>query len=146
MKAAVRILVTATTLAALTMLSLAATATATVHQRDERTQHPTTIEPTTVPHPGHGAQVDPDDATPVDQQPQATDAESLHRRGEIASINQPGPTPATASQPPTDRAATPPAGGGRQLTPVLAVTLLGLLLTLAGAIWLQLRHRPREAV
>ena len=64
MKAAVRILVTATTLAALTMLSLAATATATVPQRDERTQHPTTIEPTTVPHPGHGAQVDREDATP----------------------------------------------------------------------------------
>jgi hypothetical protein len=145
MKAAARILVTATTLAALSTLGLAATAS--VPPADERPQHPTiTVEPATVPHPGHGAQVDRDDAAPVDQQPQATDAESLYRRGEIASINQPGPTPATASQLPTDRAATPPAGGGRQLAPVLAVTLLGLLLALAGAIWLQLRQRPREAV
>jgi len=118
MKASARIIVTATTLAALTMLGLAATATASVPQRDEGPQHPTTtVEHATVAPTGHGAQVDREDDAP-----------------------------ATASQLPTDGAATAPAGGGRQLAPALAVTLLSLLLALAGATWLRLRHRPREAI
>jgi hypothetical protein len=116
MKTAVRILVTATTLAALTMLSLAATATATVPQRDERTQHPTTIEPTTVPHPGHGVQVDREDATP-----------------------------AAGSQPPTDRTSDAVYPFAPSI-PTLAAILLGLLLALARATWLRRRHRPPAAV
>jgi hypothetical protein len=52
MKAAARILVTATALAALSTLGLAATATAGVPPADERSQHPTTtVGPATVPTP-----------------------------------------------------------------------------------------------
>jgi hypothetical protein len=118
MKASARILVTAATLAALTMLGLAATATASVPQRPEAPQQGTTVEPTTGPQPGHGAQHHHD----------ARDA-----------------APATASPSPTDRttsadsAVAPP-------TAALAVTLVGLLVGLAGATWLRRRHRPPAAV
>jgi hypothetical protein len=100
------------------MLGLTATAAASVPPPDEHSQHLTaTHEHPTVPHSGHGAQYDRD-----------------------------GTAPPAASQPGTDPAASAPAGHGRQLVPVLAVTLLGLLLALAGATWLRLRHRPREAI
>jgi hypothetical protein len=62
MKASARILITATTLAVLTMLGLAATATASVPQRPEGSQQPTTVEATTVGQPGHGAQLHHDAA------------------------------------------------------------------------------------
>jgi hypothetical protein len=133
MKAAARILVTAAALAALSALSLAAGAHATPPQHDPpgvQRQQTTTNDavelfrsgerasqrPATPANSGHGPQFDPDD---------------------------PAPAP---SQPGTDPAVTAPAGHGRQLAPVLAVTLLGLLLVLAGATWLRLRHRPREAI
>ena len=74
MKASARILITAT-LAALTTLGLAATATASVPTPPGGQQHPTTAEPGTGPQPGHGAQ--------------------LHHEAH-------DPAPATASQPPTD--------------------------------------------
>jgi hypothetical protein len=118
MKAAARLLATAITLAALSMLGLTAAAAASVPPPDEHSQHLTaTHKDPTVPNSGHSAQYDRD----------AT-------------------APSAASQPGADPAAAAPAGHGRQLVPVLAVTLLGLLLALAGATWLRLRHRPREAI
>jgi hypothetical protein len=72
MKASARILITAATLAALTMLGLASTATASVPMPPEGPQHPTTtVEPTTVPHPGHGAQLH-HDAAPATASPSPT--------------------------------------------------------------------------
>ena len=73
MKASARILITAATLAALTMLGLAATATAGVAQRPEGPQQgTTTVEPTTGPQPGHGAQLHHDANPTIASQP-ATD-------------------------------------------------------------------------
>jgi hypothetical protein len=116
MKASARILVTATTLAALTMLGLAATATASVPKRPQGPQHSTTtVEPTTVPQPGHGAQLHHDAA------------------------------PAIASPSPTDRTPSAAVAVAPSI-PALAVALLGLLLVLAGATWLRRRHRPPAAV
>jgi len=129
MKAAARILATATTLAALTALSLAAGAYAAPPQHDppgvQRQQATTddavglfrsgeraSLQPATPPNSGHGAQFDPADPAP--------------------------------SQPSSDPANSAPASRG--LVPVVAVTLLGLLLALAGATWFRRRHRPREAV
>jgi hypothetical protein len=71
MKASARILVTATTLAALTMLGPAATATAGVPQRPEAPQQGTTVEATTGPQPGHGAQLH-HDAAPATASPSPT--------------------------------------------------------------------------
>jgi hypothetical protein len=83
--------------------------------------HPTSTQntptkPATVPHVGHGAQVDRDDAAP-----------------------------ATASQFLSSRAATAPADRGAQLAPALALLGL-LLALATGTTWLHLRHRPRKAV
>jgi hypothetical protein len=110
-----RILITATTLATLTMLGLAATATAGVPKRP---QDPTTVEPTTVPQPGHGAQ--------------------LHHDAHDAA-------PAIASPSPTDRTNSADVAFAPSI-PVLAVAVLGLLLALAGATWLSRRSRPPAAV
>jgi hypothetical protein len=77
MKTPVRILITATTLAALTTLGLAATATASVPTPPRGQQHPTTtVEPGTVPHPGHGAQLhhDAHDTGPATANQSPTDA------------------------------------------------------------------------
>jgi ABC-type transport system substrate-binding protein len=120
MKASARILITAATLATLTMtmLGLAATATASVPTPPGGQQHPTTVEPGTGPQPGHGAQLHHD----------AHDAAS-----------------ATASQPATD----PTTNADSAFAPwiaVLAVTVVGLLVGLAGAIWLGRRHRRPAAV
>jgi hypothetical protein len=118
MKASARILVTATTLATLTMLGLAAIATASVPKRPQGPQHPTTVEPTTVPQPGHGAQ--------------------LHHDAHDAA-------PATGSQPPTDHTTGTVYASSRSI-PALAVALLGLFLALAGATWLSRRRPPPAAV
>jgi hypothetical protein len=116
MKASARILLTAATLAALTMLGLAATATASVPQRPEAPQQgTTTVEATTGPQPGHGAQLHHDAA------------------------------PATASQPATDRTTSADSGFAPPIA-ALAVTVVGLLVGLAGAIWLGRRHRRPAAV
>jgi hypothetical protein len=118
MKASARILVTATTLAALTMLGPAATATASVPQRPEAPQQgTTTVEPTTGPQPGHGAQLHHDAA------------------------------PATPSQPATDHTTNTDTDSAVALwIAALAGTVLGLLVGLAGAIWLGRRHRRPAAV
>ena len=118
MKAPARILITAATLAALTMLGLAATATASVPKRPQGPQHPTTVEPTTGPQPGHGAQLYHD----------------AHDTG-----------PATANQSSTD-ATTSADYAFASSIPALAVTLVGLLVGLAGTTWLRRRHRPPAAV
>ena len=118
MKASARILITATTLAALTMLGLAATATASVPKRPQGSQHPTTVEPTTVPQPGHGAQ--------------------LHHDAHDAA-------PAIASPAPTDHTNSADVAFAPSI-PALAVALLGLLLGLAGATWLSRRRPPPAAV
>jgi hypothetical protein len=119
MKASARILITATTLAALTMLGLATTATASVPKRPQGPQHPTTtVEPTTVPQPGHGAQ--------------------LHHDAHDAA-------PAIASPSPTDRTTSADVAFAPSI-PALAVVLLGLLLALAGATWLSRRRPPPAAV
>jgi hypothetical protein len=116
MKASARILITAATLASLTMLGLAATATAGVAQRPEGPQQgTTTVEPTTGPQPGHGAQ--------------------LHHDA----------NPATASQPATDRTTSADSAFAPWIA-VLAVTVVGLVVGLAGAIWLGRRHRRPAAV
>jgi cobalamin biosynthesis Mg chelatase CobN len=116
MKASARILITAATLAAVTMLGLAATATASVPQRPEAPQQgSTTVEPTTGPQPGHGAQ--------------------LHHDA----------NPATASQPATDRTTSADSAFAPWIA-VLAVTVVGLVVGLAGAIWLGRRHRRPAAV
>jgi hypothetical protein len=115
MKASARILVTAATLAALTMLGPAATATAGVPQRPEAPQQGTTVEATTGPQPGHGAQLHHDAA------------------------------PATASQPATDRSTSADSAVAPWIA-VLAVTVVGLLVGLAGASWLGRRHRRPAAV
>jgi hypothetical protein len=116
MKASARILVTATTLAALTMLGPAATATAGVPQRPEAPQQGTTVEATTGPQPGHGAQLHHDAA------------------------------PATASQPATDPTNTDTDSAVAPWIAALAGTVLGLVVGLAGAIWLGRRHRRPAAV
>jgi hypothetical protein len=116
MKASARILITATTLAALTMLGPAATATASVPQRPEAPQQgTTTVEPTTGPQPGHGAQLHHDAA------------------------------PATPNQQATDRSTSPDSAFAPPIA-VLAVTVVGLFVGLAGAIWLGRRHRRPAAV
>ena len=116
MKASARILLTATTLAALTMLGPAATATASVPQRPEAPQQgTTTVEPTTGPQPGHGAQLH-HDANPTTPNPPATD-------------------PTTSG----DSAFAP-------WIAALAATVVGLLVGLAGASWLGRRHRRPAAV
>jgi hypothetical protein len=116
MKASARILVTAATLAALTMLGLAATATASVPQRPEAPQQgSTTVEPTTGPQPGHGAQLHHDAA------------------------------PAIASQPATERTASADSAFAPPIA-VLAVTVVGLLAGFAGAIWLGRRPGRPAAV
>jgi hypothetical protein len=120
MKASARILITATTLATLTMtmLGLAATATASVPTPPRGPQHPTTVEPTTGPQPGHGAQ--------------------LHHQAHDAA-------PAIASQPATDHTASVDSAFAPWIA-VLAVTVVGLLVGLARAIWLGRRQRPPAAV
>lgn len=119
MKASARILLIAATLTTLTMLGLAATATASVPTPPRGQQHPTTtVEPGTVPHPGHGAQLYHD-------------------------AHDPGP--ATANQSPTD-ATTSADYAFASSIPALAVTLIGLLVGLAGTTWLRRRHRPPAAV
>jgi hypothetical protein len=116
MKASARILITATTLAALTMLGPAATATASVPMPPRGPQQgTTTVEPTTGPQPGHGAQLH-HDAAPAAANPSATDR--------------------TTS---ADSAFAP-------WIAVLAVTVLGLFVGVAGAIWLGRRHRRPAAV
>jgi hypothetical protein len=115
MKASARILLIAATLAALAMLGLAAGATASVPQRPEGPPQGTTVEATTGPQPGHGAQLH-HDATPT-------------------TPSQPATDPTTSA----DSAVAPPIAA-------LAVTVLGLLAGLAGAIWLGRRHRRPAAV
>jgi hypothetical protein len=119
MKAAARILITATTLAALSALSLAAGAHATPPQHDPpgvQDQRAVQDGRTWVCNSGHGAQFDCDTA------------------------------PATCSQPSPGLAASAAAGGGR-LEMVRPVVLLGLLVALmAGAYRLRQHHRPREAI
>jgi hypothetical protein len=117
MKASARILVTAATLAALTMLGPAATATASVPQRPEAPQQGPTVEATTGPQPGHGAQ--------------------LHHDAIPATASQPATDPTTNTD--TDSAVAP-------WIAALAGTVLGLLVGLAGAIWLGRRHRRPAAV
>ena len=117
MKASARILITAT-LAALTTLGLAATATASVPTPPGGQQHPTTAEPGTGPQPGHGAQ--------------------LHHEAH-------DPAPATASQPPTDHTTSADSAFAPWIA-VLAVTVFGLVVGLARAIWLGRRHRRPAAV
>jgi hypothetical protein len=114
MKASARILLTATTLATLTILGPAATASVPMPPRGPQ-QGPTTVEPTTGPQPGHGAQLH-HDAAPAAANPSATDR--------------------TTS---ADSAFAP-------RIPALAVTVVGLFLVLAGAIWLRRRHRRPAAV
>ena len=119
MKASTRLLITATTLAALTMLGPAATATASVPMPPRGPQQgTTTVEPTTGPQPGHGAQLHHD----------------AHDTGR-ATASQPATDPTTSA----DSAVAP-------WIPALAVTVFGLFLVLAGAIWLRRRHRPPAAV
>jgi hypothetical protein len=118
MKASARLLITAATLAALTTLGLAATATASVPTPPQGPQHPTTVEPTTGPRPGHGAQ--------------------LHHDAHDAA-------PAIASQPPTAHTTGTVYASSRSI-PALAVTVFGLLVGLTGATWLRRRHRPPAAV
>jgi hypothetical protein len=131
MKAATRILVTAAALAALGALGLAAGAHATPPQPDPpgvQRQQTTTNDAVELFRSGERAS----------QQP-ATPANSGH--GAQFDPDDPAPAP---GQPGSDPATTAPAGRGLAL--VVAVTLLGLLLALAGASWLRLRHRPREAI
>lgn len=119
MKASARLLLTATTLAALTILGPAATATASVPMPPRGPQQgTTTVEPTTGPQPGHGAQLhhQAHDPAPAAANPSATD-------------------PTTSA----DSAFAP-------WIPALAVTVVGLFLVLAGAIWLRRRHRRPAAV
>jgi hypothetical protein len=117
MRAPARILITATTLATLTMLGLAATATASVPTPPRGQQHPTTVEPRTVPQVGHGAQLYHD-------------------------AHDPGP--ATANQSSTD-ATTSADYAFAPSIPALAVTLVVLLVGVAGAAWVRRRHRPPAA-
>ena len=103
MKASARILITATTLAALTMLGLATTATASVPQRPEGSQQPaTTVEPTTVPQPGHGAQLH-HDAAPATATPSSTERTASADVAFAPSIPAlavvPSPVPAPRSRP-----------------------------------------------
>jgi hypothetical protein len=125
MKAAARILVTATTLAALTAFSPTAAAHATPPQHDPpgvQDQRPSGMQNKRpiqdgrmwVCNSGRGAQFDCDH--------------------DAALGSQPGP------------AASAPAGGG-QLEMVRSLALLGLLVTLtAGAYRLRRHHRPRETI
>jgi hypothetical protein len=117
MKAAARILVTATTLAALTAFSPTAAAHATPPLPDPpgvQDERPIQDGRMWVCNSGRGAQFDCDH--------------------DAALGSQPGP------------AASAPAGGG-QLEPVRSLALLGLLVTLtAGAYRLRRHHRPREAI
>jgi hypothetical protein len=119
MKAPVRILITAATLATLTMLGPAATATASVPMPPRGPQQgTTTVEPTTGPQPGHGAQ--------------------LHHDAH-------NPAPANASPSPSDRATSADSAFAPPMA-ALAVTVFGLLVGLAGATWLRRRHRRPAAV
>ena len=118
MKASTRLLITATTLAALTMLGPAATAAVSVPTPPGGQQHPTTVEPGTGPQPGHGAQLHHD----------------AHDTGR-----------ATAGQPATDPTTNGNSAVAPSI-PALAATLVGLFVGLAGAIWLGRRHRPSAAV
>jgi hypothetical protein len=118
MKAAARILATATTLAALTALGLAAAAHATPPQHDPpgvQDERPIQGDRMWVCNSGRGAQFD-----------------CVHDA-------------ALGSQPSPGFAASAPAGG--RLEPVRSLVLLGLLVSLAaGASWLRRHHRPREAI
>jgi hypothetical protein len=120
MKAAARILATAIALAVLSALSLATAAHAAPPQHDPpsgQDERPIQGDRIWVCNSGHGPQFD-----------------CVHDA-------------AFGSQPSPGFAASAPAGNGRQLVPVLAVTLLGLLVTLAaGASWLRGHRRPREAI
>jgi hypothetical protein len=125
-KAAARILVTAAALAALSTLGLGATATASPPKPDERPQQTTTDDPNVL--------------------------NALFRSGEHAS-QQPAtqvhltvPNSGRGAQFDRDDPAFVSAPPGRRHVPVLGATLLVLLLALAGATWLRLRHRPREAI
>ena len=116
MKASARILITATTLAALAILGLAATATASVPTPPGGQQQPTTVEPTAGPQPGHGAQ-------------------AYHQAHD--------PAPATGSRDGTDR--NTGADAFALLIPALGLTLLVLLVGVAGATWLRRRRRSPAA-
>jgi hypothetical protein len=117
MKASARILITAATLATLTMTMLGLAATATA---SVPTPPGGQQHPTTV-EPGTG--------------PQPGHGAQLHHDA----------TPATASQPATD----PTTNADSAFAPwiaALAVTVVGLLVGLAGATWLRRRHRRPAAV
>ncbi len=115
---AIRILVTATMLAALSALSLAAGAHATPPQHDPpgaQRQCPAPADRTWVCNSGHRAQYDCDHDAALGSQP----------------------SPGTAAS----------AAAGGRLELVRSVALLGLLVALtAGASRLRRHHRPREAI
>jgi hypothetical protein len=74
MNAAVRALLTAITVAALSTLILTAPAAAGVPAPGEQPPHPAITEHPTVPQSGHGAQFDYDEVTPpTGSQPTTTD-------------------------------------------------------------------------
>ena len=125
MKAAARILFIAAALATLT-LGLGATATASPPKPDERPQQTTTDDPNVL-----NALVRSGER--ASQQPAMQVHPTVPNSGRGAQFDR--DDPAFISAPP-----------GRQHVPVLGATLLGLLLALAGAIWLRVRHRPREAI